>query len=40
MIQSGKFPAVSTTKGRVEKLDTSADYVQHLLSYVNLKALR
>jgi phosphomannomutase len=40
MIQSGNFPAVAAAKGKVEKRDTSADYVKHLLGYVNVKALR
>ncbi len=40
MINSGSFPPVAAKKGTVEKLDTSADYVKHLLGYVNLKSLR
>ena len=40
MISSGKLPAPAAAKGKVEKLDTSAAYIQHLLGYVNLKALR
>jgi phosphomannomutase len=40
MISGGTIPAVSAKKGTVTKLDTSKDYVEHLLSYVNLKALR
>ncbi len=40
MISSGSFPPVAAKKGTVEKLDTSADYVKHLLGYVNLKSLR
>jgi phosphomannomutase len=40
MVAGGKLPPPAATKGKVQKLDTSADYVQHLLSYVNLKALR
>ncbi len=40
MIAGGKLPPPAAAKGKVQKLDTSADYVQHLLSYVNLKALR
>ena len=40
MIQSGSFPPAAAAKGKVEKFDTSADYVKHLLSYVNVKALR
>jgi len=40
MIAAGKLPAVSRRKGTVTKLDTSKDYVEHLLKYVNAKALR
>ncbi len=40
LITGGKLPPPSGRKGSVEKLDTSKDYVAHLLSYVNLKALR
>ena len=40
MIRDGKLPPVAATKGRVEHLDTSKDYVEHLLGYVNRKALR
>jgi phosphomannomutase len=40
MVAGGKLPPPAAAKGKVQKLDTSADYVQHLLSYVNLKALR
>ncbi len=40
MIQSGNFPPAAAAKGKVEKFDTSADYVKHLLGYVNLKVLR
>jgi phosphomannomutase len=40
IITSGKLPAPVAAKGKVEKLDTSAAYVGHLLSYVNRSALR
>jgi phosphomannomutase len=40
MIRDGRLPPVATTKGKVEQRDTSADYVEHLLSYVNRTALR
>ncbi len=40
MISSGKLPPVAAVKGRVEKLDTSKEYIDHLLSYVNRKVLR
>jgi phosphomannomutase len=40
MISSGSFPPPAAAKGKVEKFDSSADYVRHLLGYVNLKALR
>jgi len=40
MISGGKLPAVSGKKGTVSKLDTSKDYVEHLLKYVNAKSLR
>ena len=40
MISGGKLPAMSAYKGTVSKLDTSKDYVEHLLKYVNAKALR
>jgi phosphomannomutase len=40
MIRDGKLPPVATTKGRVEHRDTSEDYIEHLLGYVDRKALR
>jgi phosphomannomutase len=40
LVGSGKLPAPAAARGRVEKLDTGAAYVEHLLSYVNRKALR
>jgi phosphomannomutase len=40
MISAGNFPAPAAAKGKVEKFDSSKDYVDHLLSYVNRKALR
>jgi phosphomannomutase len=40
MISSGKLPPPAAAKGRIEKLDSSTEYVSHLLSYVNRKALR
>jgi phosphomannomutase len=40
MIQSGSFPPPAAAKGRVEKLDSSQDYIDHLLGYVNRRALR
>jgi phosphomannomutase len=40
MIGSGKLPPPPPAKGRVEKLDSNADYVQHLLEYIDLKSLR
>jgi len=40
MIRDGKLPPLALTKGKVEYLDTSADYVEHLLGYVNRKVLR
>jgi phosphomannomutase len=40
MISSGKLPPVAAVKGKVEKLETSTEYIKHLLGYVNLKALR
>jgi phosphomannomutase len=40
MIRDGKLPPPAMTKGTVEHRDTSADYVEHLLSYVNHKSLR
>jgi phosphomannomutase len=40
MIRDGKLPPVAARKGGVEHRDTSRDYVDHLLGYVNRKALR
>jgi len=40
MISAGKLPPVAAKKGAVRTLDTSKDYVAHLLAYVNRKALR
>ena len=40
LIEQGKLPPLAATKGKVEHLDTSKDYVEHLLSYVNRKALK
>ena len=40
LIRSGKLPPLAATKGKVEKRDTSKDYIAHLLGYVNLKSLR
>ena len=40
MIESGTLPPLATIKGKVTKLDTSKDYVDHLLSYVDRKVLR
>ena len=40
MIAGGKLPAVSAARGKVQKLDTSAAYIEHLLGYVNRNALR
>jgi phosphomannomutase len=40
MIASGKLPPPAAVKGRVETLDSSGPYVEHLLGYVNRKALR
>ncbi len=40
MIASGKLPPPAAVKGRVEMLDTSARYIEHLLGYVNRKSLR
>jgi len=40
MIRDGKLPPLAAAKGKVQQLDTSADYVAHLLSYVNRKNLR
>jgi phosphomannomutase len=40
LIRDGKLPPVAATKGKVTHLDTSKDYIDHLLSYVNRKVLR
>jgi phosphomannomutase len=40
MIRDGKLPPLALVKGKVQSLDSSADYVEHLLSSVNRKALR
>ena len=40
MISAGNFPPPAAAKGKVEKFDSSKDYVDHLLSYVNRKVLR
>jgi len=40
MISGGKLPPPAAARGKVQKLDTSGAYVEHLLSYVNRKALR
>jgi phosphomannomutase len=40
MIASGKLPPPAAVKGKVEMLDTSARYIEHLLGYVNRSALR
>jgi phosphomannomutase len=40
MISAGNFPPPAAVKGKVERFDSSTDYVKHLLGYVNLKALR
>ena len=40
MIAGGKLPAPAAAKGKVEPLDTSAKYIEHLLGYVNPKRLR
>jgi phosphomannomutase len=40
MIQAGNFPPLAVVKGKVEKLDSGKDYIEHLLGYVNLKTLR
>ena len=40
MIAAGKLPPVSAKKGTVRELDTSKDYIAHLLSYVNRTSLR
>src|SRR5688572_20090117 len=33
MISSGSFPPPAVAKGKVEKLDSAPDYVEHLLGY-------
>ncbi len=40
MISSGKLPPPAAAKGKVTNLDTSSEYVDHLLGYVNRKVLR
>jgi phosphomannomutase len=40
MISSGKLPSPAAAKGKVTHLDTSKDYIEHLLGYVNRNALR
>ena len=40
MIASGKLPALAAVKGKVTNFATSEQYIQHLLGYVNRKALR
>jgi phosphomannomutase len=40
LIRDGKLPPPAAAKGRVQALDTSAAYVDHLLRYVNRPALR
>jgi phosphomannomutase len=40
MIAGGKLPPPVAAKGKVTHLDTSQEYVDHLLGYVNRKALR
>jgi phosphomannomutase len=40
MIETGALPPIAAVKGKVTHLDTSKDYVEHLLSYVNRKVLR
>ena len=40
MISSGKLPATAAVKGKVERLDSSGAYIEHLLGYVNRPALR
>jgi phosphomannomutase len=40
MISGGKLPPLAAAKGKVTKLDSSQDYIEHLLGYVNRKALR
>jgi len=40
MIRAGNFPPPAAAKGTVERLDSTSDYVGHLLGYVNRKSLR
>jgi phosphomannomutase/phosphomannomutase/phosphoglucomutase len=40
MISSGKLPPPAAAKGKVTHVDTSKEYVDHLLGYVNRKVLR
>jgi phosphomannomutase len=40
MIGEGRLPAAAATPGKLRALDTSASYVQHLLSYVDTAKLR
>ncbi len=40
MVSGGNFPTQSAVKGKVERFDSSKDYVDHLLGYMNRKALR
>ena len=40
LIASGKLPAPAAVKGKVTKLETSKEYIEHLLGYVNRKTLR
>ncbi len=40
MISSGKLPPPAAVKGKVTHLDTSKEYIDHLLGYVNRKTLR
>jgi phosphomannomutase len=40
MISAGKIPPVAAKQGAVSTLDISKDYVEHVLGYVNRKALR
>jgi phosphomannomutase len=40
MISAGNFPPPAAAKGKVEKFDSSNDYVKHLLGYVNPRSLR
>jgi phosphomannomutase len=40
LIASGKLPPPAAAKGKVTQLETSKEYVDHLLGYVNRKSLR